>query len=594
MSNIFRVFLASPGDLSEERTMFPKIVEEVNDMRRLDQRLEPVGWEDALPGQGRPQAIINEDVKQCDVFVMLLWKRWGSPPQKGSGRFTSGTEEEFTIAQSRTRRGNKGPYILLYFRSVPADMIADPGTQLKKVIKFRSRIEREKSFLFQAYDKPDEWARLLRQHLSQWLDRRLVLPGFSAGPEVPVVKMPHNSEQRMVRLQKHYSEKNRQLKDAQSKLRGIAMGYAVEAMKLIEQGKLTMAEAKFAKSIELFEEPEVMNNFGRFLYQIGSLDRAEKLFQKILETRNDRYQAGVALINLGNVNETRGKLSEAEECFEKALKHYKSLGRKEGIADASRNLGDIYRTRGDLTKAEKVYKEALKIDTALRRKQGQAEVYRALGVLYHIKNNVDKSMEMHEKSLKVNRSLRRKEGMANDYGNLGNVWLSKGSLDKAKEMFEKSLAINQALGHTENIGKLYGNLGVIYGRKKELAKAEEMYEKSLKISKSIGAIASMSNAYNNLGLIQKRRGNFKKAQEMIERSLEISRTLGSKDAMARRYENLGGILIDKGEVVKARQMLVKSQKLYEELGNKKSSRQIQTYIKSLNKPARPRASRASK
>jgi tetratricopeptide (TPR) repeat protein len=599
MANIFRVFLASPGDVSEERSMFPSIVDEVNNLRKINLRFEAVGWEDALPGRGRPQEIINKDVNQCDVFVMLLWKRWGSPPQKGKGKFTSGTEEEFTIADRRARSGSKGPYILLYFRSIPQDMIADPGPQLQRVLKFRERIEKGKKFLYQRYENPTEWAKLLRQHLSQWLDLQLVLPGFAPELEVPKVKMPRHSEQRMERLQKHYSEKNRQLRDAQSKLKGEAVGYAVEAMKLIDKGNLTQAEVKFAKSIELYEEPEVMNNFGRFLFQIGSFSRAEALFERVLElTRNDRVQHAVANLNLGNVYETTGDLAKAKQSYEKALKLYRQLGRKEGIADAYRNLGDIYRTKGDLTTAERVYKQSLKINTGLRRKQGQADVYRALGIMYHIKNNLDKSMEMHEKSLKVSKSLGLKggnaESIAKAYGNLGNVWLAKGSLSKAQDMFEKALTISQARGSRETTAKLYGNLGVIYVRRDELEKAEDMYEKSLKMSQEMGAVESMANAYNNLGLIQKKRRKLVRAQQMIEKSIEIHQKLGNKDRIAGGYQNIAAVLEDKGEIAKAKEILLKAKKLYDELGNTKYSQQIAKAIPTLGKSPRKRGSKSSK
>jgi hypothetical protein len=53
--------------------------------------LDPIGYEGALPSPGRPQELVNKDVAECHVFVLLFWKRWGSP----SGKFTSGTEEEF-------------------------------------------------------------------------------------------------------------------------------------------------------------------------------------------------------------------------------------------------------------------------------------------------------------------------------------------------------------------------------------------------------------------------------------------------------------------------------------------------------------------
>ena len=49
------VFIGSPGDLNEERILFRKIVDEVNRIKAnsVGIQLEPVGWEDTLPGRGR-------------------------------------------------------------------------------------------------------------------------------------------------------------------------------------------------------------------------------------------------------------------------------------------------------------------------------------------------------------------------------------------------------------------------------------------------------------------------------------------------------------------------------------------------------------
>ncbi|MBI5238741.1 MAG: hypothetical protein HY887_10045 [Deltaproteobacteria bacterium] len=61
-ADIVKVFIASPGDLSEERKLFPEIIKLINDSRENHQSpcyLKPVGWEDTLPGFGRPQELIN-------------------------------------------------------------------------------------------------------------------------------------------------------------------------------------------------------------------------------------------------------------------------------------------------------------------------------------------------------------------------------------------------------------------------------------------------------------------------------------------------------------------------------------------------------
>jgi hypothetical protein len=38
-----------------------------------------IGWEETLGAIGRPQELINEDLRECDYFVLVLYDRLGSP-----------------------------------------------------------------------------------------------------------------------------------------------------------------------------------------------------------------------------------------------------------------------------------------------------------------------------------------------------------------------------------------------------------------------------------------------------------------------------------------------------------------------------------
>ena len=100
--DFIRVFLASPGDLTEERQAAKQVIDEVNEEwgEYLGSHVELVGWEDTVARFGRPQAIINGDLERCEVFVGMLWKRWGTPPG-GESKYTSGFEEEFSISLDR-------------------------------------------------------------------------------------------------------------------------------------------------------------------------------------------------------------------------------------------------------------------------------------------------------------------------------------------------------------------------------------------------------------------------------------------------------------------------------------------------------------
>lgn len=141
-----KVFLASPGDLAEERKVAKVFVDEFNSQLAdaLGYHVELVGWEDTLPGVGRPQAIINDDLDGCDLFIGMLWKRWGTPP--GTEPYTSGFEEEFNRSMTRNAKDAR-PEIHLLLKDLDAALLADPGDHLKKVIAFRDKVFAEKKLL---------------------------------------------------------------------------------------------------------------------------------------------------------------------------------------------------------------------------------------------------------------------------------------------------------------------------------------------------------------------------------------------------------------------------------------------------------------
>lgn len=96
--DVLKVFIGSPSDLQAEREKAREVVHRVN--RHLTQNLgiyiELRGWEDTLLGSSRPQQIINEDVREADLFIGLMWRRWGSPTSQNGG-YSSGFEEEFKL-----------------------------------------------------------------------------------------------------------------------------------------------------------------------------------------------------------------------------------------------------------------------------------------------------------------------------------------------------------------------------------------------------------------------------------------------------------------------------------------------------------------
>jgi len=229
------VFIASPGDILLERQFFPEIIERVNKVKAKEKGilLEPVGWEDTLPGKGRPQEKINEDLRKSDLIVMLLWKRWGSY----TGKYSSGFEEEYEIA----KEGNKD--IWFYFRSIPDAMLADPGEQLKKVLEFRNKVEIEKKYLFRAYEDEINWKELFFDDLCQWLDG---------------VSLISKDFEKIIAESPQFKQLECELNEMKSKQWETAQSLADQAKKLADSGQFTLAEEIFARAISISPDPSII------------------------------------------------------------------------------------------------------------------------------------------------------------------------------------------------------------------------------------------------------------------------------------------------------------------------------------------------
>lgn len=164
--NILSVFVASPRDLSDERKTLRDVVERLNKIygKRIGWQIELLGWEDTLAGFSRPQTLINKDVENCDLFIGMLWKRWGTE----SGEFSSGFEEEFSIARSRRLNGDK-PEIWMFFKRIEEELFKDPGEQLKKCIQFKKQLIEGKELLFKEFENMSAFSDIAFDDLSAYL-----------------------------------------------------------------------------------------------------------------------------------------------------------------------------------------------------------------------------------------------------------------------------------------------------------------------------------------------------------------------------------------------------------------------------------------
>jgi formylglycine-generating enzyme required for sulfatase activity len=192
MAETVRVFISSPGDVAEERALARQVLNRLRKKERYKGRIqiEEVSWDDpdnpfTFDAHYSFQKAIDlglSQPSQCDVVVVILWSRLGSPLsdqfRRPDGRICrSGTEWEYLDALS-----NPGTKIWLFHRTEPIPYLGDDQDFDAK----RAQELAVKAFLKElndatganrhgnnGYASPSLFERRFENTLADWLDKRL-------------------------------------------------------------------------------------------------------------------------------------------------------------------------------------------------------------------------------------------------------------------------------------------------------------------------------------------------------------------------------------------------------------------------------------
>ncbi|RDW56928.1 HET-domain-containing protein [Coleophoma crateriformis] len=260
-----------------------------------------------------------------------------------------------------------------------------------------------------------------------------------------------------------------------------------------------------------------------------------------------------ALHVLGNLYSDQGKLTQAEEMYERALKGYeKALGPDHtSTLNTVNNLGLLYADQGKLVQAEEMYERALKGTEKALGPDHTSTL--STGKLVQAEEMYERALKGKEKALGPDHT-----STLNTVNNLGTLYADQGKLVQAEEMYERALkGTEKALGpdHTLTLNTV-NNLGLLYTDQGKLVQAEEMYERALEgYEKALRPDHTLTlHTVANLGLLYKDQGKLVQAEEMYERVLEgYRKTLGSENiSTLDTLSELGSLFEIQSNIARAR------------------------------------------
>ena len=186
------------------------------------------------------------------------------------------------------------------------------------------------------------------------------------------------------------------------------------------------------------------DRLGWILWKTGQLQKAEELYQVLLDRASSKTDRAYYLNQLGLVYYNMGKYSKALSYYERSLEILKVALRPNhrDLATSYNNIAGVYADMGEYSKALSSYERSLEIiKVALRPNHPDlATSYNKIGSAYDNMGKYSNALSYYERSLEIRRVALppNHPDLAASYNNIGLVYKNMGEYSKALSYLQKA------------------------------------------------------------------------------------------------------------------------------------------------------------
>lgn len=507
----YRVFVASPGGLEGFRKRFKSTVEKHNDSDavRRGALFIPVGWEQTLGGMGRPQHIINANLRECDYFVVILRDRWGSAADVAPDSRT-GTEEEFDLA-CELYDDDSAPMrrVVVVFIAIDADRMRDPGKDASKVIEFRKKVEREKTLLFHQVESEEDFADVLRRHLADWTHAH---ESAAAGrPQAPLEEDGPTG----------LAPDPLTVAAPDEPIAGV-VGLAGD---LIAQARYTEAEALLAEAVSGHNDPYPLIAYGDLLTRLGRRNQGIEALRRAVRLAHDTSDvaaAAAAFEALATALEASGQGREGAHASRNAIKWFAILGDAGGEARMFNLLGERQRLDEDFDSAVTHYRTAIERAVNANAEGILADAWIGLGEVFRDQENFGDAFKALNRGAEIKHRLGATD-LGDLHAALGATLAGLGDDAGADREYRISVDLFRGRKNRAGIADAADHLGQVCLRRGDIDGAEEAFQEAALNFEGIQNLEGAADAYASLGRVQLTRGDKPLAARTLNTALSLAR-----------------------------------------------------------------------
>ncbi|CAF1230903.1 unnamed protein product [Rotaria magnacalcarata] len=231
------------------------------------------------------------------------------------------------------------------------------------------------------------------------------------------------------------------------------------------------------------------DKLGKLLFKLGHFDKAEELYDVLLEqTYSDREKI--------QFNHQLGWGKMQQRKYEEAIAYYqKSLEIKQIVMPDNHNtlavsfnhIGSVYEKMNEYTKALLYYEKGLEFQLKITplNYSGLASCLANIGSVYEKMKEYSKALEFHEKALEMRQNISPENNvnLAYSHHNIGSVYEKMGEYQKALLSHEKALEIQQIAlpPNHRDLAQSHSSIGYVYSKIGQYSRARQYHQKSVDI-----------------------------------------------------------------------------------------------------------------
>ena len=289
-----------------------------------------------------------------------------------------------------------------------------------------------------------------------------------------------------------------------------------------QAGESAYPRADYDFALAHFRLGRVLVTGGAAEHALVLLDEARRRFEVLAERGNKdgALMAATAFTESGNCLQDLGRLDEAAQAYEEAVRRHEKLGNQRGTAGAKGELGTVRMQQRRYPEALAAHEEARLTFDGLGERRSVATAWHQIGMVHKDAGQYELAERAYQQSLAIRVQQKDAAGEAASLNELGNLYGRSRRLEEAVKCYRQSADIYVKLQDQKKEGTARNNLGhtlLKLGRHDE-ARGELL--RAIKCKQSYGHAAQPWTTWNILSQLEQATGNREAATQARQKALE--------------------------------------------------------------------------